>query len=87
MMSSFVWSNDEWELAALFILALDVGTGQDPTKMSVGIAHPSGRSTYTFDLMILSPVVWKTKFVSKIYRKVLISIMENRMPIHDWVAL
>ena len=40
-------------------------------------------TTYTFARKILSSVVRKTKFVSKIYKKVLISISEKRMPMHD----
>jgi phosphohistidine phosphatase SixA len=42
------------------------------------------KCTYTFDLVILSPVVRKVKDVNKMYKKVLISIMEKRMPIHDY---
>ena len=33
--------------------------------------------------MIVSSVGRKTKFVSKMYKKVLISIMENLIPMHD----
>ena len=40
-------------------------------------------TTYTFTRVILSSVVWNTKFVSKVYKKTLISISEKRMPIHD----
>ena len=40
-------------------------------------------TAYTFARKILSSVVRKTKFVSKIYKKVLISISEKRMPMHD----
>ena len=40
-------------------------------------------NAYTLVLMITSSVGRKTKFVSKIYKNVLISIMENLMPMHD----
>lgn len=39
--------------------------------------------TYTFTLIIFSPVSANVKFVSRMYKNAFISIMEKRMPMQD----
>ena len=40
--------------------------------------------THTFAFTTFSPLSEKTKSASNMYRKVFISIIENRCPIHDY---
>jgi hypothetical protein len=45
------------------------------------------KNTHTLALTIFSPVSANVKFVSRMYKNTFISIMEQRIPIHDYVDL
>jgi hypothetical protein len=72
-------------LAAEFVFPRNIWSGQDARRADERDLVGRRNEAYTFDLMILSVVGVKEKLRISIYKKALISIKENRMPIHDYV--